>query len=193
MRYDDDMDKLPDYLEEGLDIVSIGSNPSPYSIKVQCYYGNPQNRFWKALNGAGLVDESLEPGQPALQRLLNTYRIGFTDVVKPPTPGVAQLRASDYKKWAPILKEKLLHYQPRICWFHGKVAYRNYLKYTGETALEIDWGLQPHMIGKSRVFVTPNPSPANASFSLDDLIAWYKKLKQLRDRLDTVPAGKTDD
>ncbi len=187
------MDTLPDYLDEGLDLVSIGSNPSPYSIKMQCYYGNPRNRFWKALNGAGLVDELLEPGQPALQRLLKTYRMGFTDVVKPATPGVAQLRASDYKKWAPILKQKLLRYQPRICWFHGKVAYKNYLKYTGETELEIDWGLQPHMIGDSRVFVTPNPSPANACFSLDDLIGGYKKLKQLRDQLDKVTAGKTND
>lgn len=187
------MKTLPDYLEHELDIVSIGSNPSPYSIRVQCYYGNPQNRFWKALNASGLVAELLAPGKPALEKLLKVYRIGFTDVVKPPTPGVAQLRASDYKKWAPLLKDKLLCYQPRICWFHGKVAYRNYLKYTGEANLVIDWGLQPHMIGQSRVFVTPNPSPANASFSLENLVAWYKKLKQLRDRLKTMPAGNTDD
>ncbi|MGD9000066.1 MAG: mismatch-specific DNA-glycosylase [Granulosicoccaceae bacterium] len=175
------MKMLPDYLEHGLDIVSIGTNPSPYSIRVQCYYGNPQNRFWKALNGSGLVPELLEPGKAALQKLLKTYRIGFTDVVKPPTPGVAQLRAADYKQWAPVLKDKLLKYQPRICWFHGKVAYRNYLKYTGEGEQHIDWGLQPLLIGKSKVFVTPNPSPANASYSLDTLIDWYKKLKRLRD------------
>jgi TDG/mug DNA glycosylase family protein len=173
------MQQLPDYLDDGLALISIGSNPSPQSIRSQTYYGNPRNRFWKALNAAGLVPEILEPGPVALQTLLKTYRTGFTDVVKPATPAVAQLRAADYRQWAPVLKEKLLKYQPRVCWFHGKVAYKNYLKYTGDAQNEIDWGLQPFLIGQSRVFVTPNPSPANANYSLDDLVTWYKKLKRL--------------
>ena len=41
-------------------------------------------------------------------------------------------------------------------------------------------GLQERTIGKSRVFVVPNPSPANAVFSEDDLTGWYGKLKTLR-------------
>ncbi|MDE2900617.1 MAG: hypothetical protein OXN15_06290, partial [Chloroflexota bacterium] len=44
-------------------------------------------------------------------------------------------------------------------------------------------GLQEWRIGESAVFVTPNPSPANASFSLEALTAWYSRLKELRDRL----------
>ena len=44
-------------------------------------------------------------------------------------------------------------------------------------------GLQTHVIGGSRVFVAPNPSPANAAFSLDTLVCWYRKLKELRDGL----------
>lgn len=183
------MKQLPDYLRHDLDIVSIGSNPSPYSIRTRTYYGNPQNRFWKALNASGLMPELLQPGPEALQKLLDTYGIGFTDVVKPPTPGVAQLRAADYRQWVPVLRDKLLEFQPRICWFHGKVAYRNYLKYSGEADDGIDWGLQPLRIGKSRVFVTPNPSPANASYSLDDLVAWYKKVRRLRDRLNRQASG----
>lgn len=170
------MQQLPDYLDYDLKLISIGTNPSPHSIRTQTYYGNPKNRFWKALNGSGLVPELLEPGPAALEKLLKVYHIGFTDVVKPPTPGVAQLRAADYRQWAPVLKDKLLKYQPVVCWFHGKVAYRNYLKYTGENSEDIDWGWQNRLIGQSKVFVSPNPSPANASYSLADLVAWYKKL-----------------
>ena len=177
------MENLPDYLKHGLDIISIGSNPSPQSIKAQCYYGNPRNRFWKALNGSGLLQEELLQEKASMQTLLDKYRIGFTDVVKPPTPGVAQLRAKDYRQWSPVLKEKLLRYQPKLCWFHGKVAYRNFLKYTGEVVNNIEWGLQEHQIGASRVFVTPNPSPANAVYSLDDLIDWYRKLKTVLNNL----------
>lgn len=177
------MENLPDYLDYDLDIVSIGSNPSPQSIKAQCYYGNPRNRFWKALNASGLVAEELVQETASMQILLKKYRIGFTDVVKPPTPGVAQLKAKDYRQWSPVLKEKLLTFQPKLCWFHGKVAYRNFLKYTGEDDVKIDWGLQEHRIGNSRVFVSPNPSPANAVYSLDDLIDWFRKLKVILNRL----------
>jgi len=177
------MQQLPDYLDNGLDVLSIGSNPSPYSIKVQCYYGNPQNRFWKALNASTLIDEELPQHTDSLTVLLDKYRIGFTDVVKPPTPGVAQLRAKDYREWAPLLREKILQYQPRVCWFHGKVAYRNFLKYTEGIDEPIEWGLQPVRIGASQVFVTPNPSPANAVYSLNDLVDWFNRLKQLLDTL----------
>lgn len=176
-------DTLPDYLDTDLDIISIGCNPSPLSVELQCYYGNPRNRFWQALNGSGLIDEELVPETASMQVLLTKYKMGFTDVVKIPTPGVAQLRAKDYRYWSPILKEKLLRYQPKLCWFHGKVAYQNFLKYTGEKALEVDWGLQQHRIGDSRIFVTPNPSPANAVYSLDDLIDWFRKLKTVLSKL----------
>jgi len=176
------MQQLPDYLDTDLDVLSIGSNPSPYSIKVQCYYGNPQNRFWKALNASKLVDEALTQETASMDVLLKKYRIGFTDVVKPPTPGVAQLRAKDYREWAPVLKDKILRYQPRVCWFHGKVAYQNFLKYTEGVNEPIEWGLQPVKIGDSTVFVTPNPSPANAVYSLHDLVDWFNRLKQLLEK-----------
>ncbi len=175
---------LPDWIGPGLNIVSVGLNPSLSSVRAGFPFATPQNRFWKALNASGLIDEILEPGVPAMQRLFVYHRIGFTDVVKRPTPGAAQLRAADFKFWAPVLTDKLLAYAPRLVWFHGKLAYRDYLK---QGALEInrsdlevlDWGLQPLRIGVSQVFMTPNPSPANAAYSLDTLILWYRKLAAL--------------
>ena len=44
-------------------------------------------------------------------------------------------------------------------------------------------GEQASRIGQSRVFVTPNPSPANAVYSLDELVAWYRRLAAVRDAL----------
>jgi len=173
------MKSLLDYLDNDLDIISIGCNPSPLSVETQCYFGNPRNRFWKALNGSSLVDEELMPVAESMQVLLKKYRIGFTDVVKRTTPGVSDLRAADYRHWSPLLEEKLLYYQPKLCWFHGKVAYQNFRKYTGEKELKIEWGLQLQRIGNSVVFVTPNPSPANAAYSLDDLIGWFEEVKKV--------------
>jgi len=173
------METLLDYLDYKLELISIGCNPSPLSIKHQCYFANPRNRFWKALNGSGLINEELVPDVASMQILLKKYKIGFTDVVKRCTPGVSDLKAADYREDSPLLLEKLLKYQPDICWFQGKVAYKNFLKYTSGEKDDIDWGLQAIKIGKSRVFVTPNPSPANAAYSLDNLIEWYGQLKQV--------------
>lgn len=35
---------------------------------------------------------------------------------------------------------------------------------------------------RAAVFVVPNPSPANAVYSLRDLVGWYRCLKELRER-----------
>jgi len=176
------MDTLPDYLRVGLYFISIGLNPSVVSVTAGYYFANPRNRFWKALNGSRLINEKLVPGEPAMQEMFNKYRIGFTDLVKRPTSMGKQLRTADYREAAPVLKEKLLQYQPDIAWFHGRDTYRHYLKFAEDLEIAIPWGAQKYMIGKSRVFVTPNPSPANAQYSLADLIKYYDAMVSYRIR-----------
>jgi len=129
------------------------------------------------------VPVGLEPGVEAMDRLFRCYGIGFTDVVKRPTAGGSELRAADYREWAPVLKSRLLEYAPGIAWFHGKQACANYLRCTGGRWSVIDWGEQAFRIGGSHVFMTPNPSPANAVYSLDNLTGWYRLLGELRERL----------
>jgi TDG/mug DNA glycosylase family protein len=178
---------LPDWIGPGLHILSVGLNPSLNSLRAGFPFASPQNRFWKALNASGLIDEVLEPGVPALRRLFDHYRIGHTDVVKRATPSAAQLRVADFKTWAPQLTEKLLRFAPRIVWFHGKLGYRNFLRYGAldeQTVGRIEaaapkWGLQPQRIGVSQVYITPDPSSANATYSLDALILCYRKLAEL--------------
>ena len=179
------MKTLPDYLCNGLRIVSIGLNPSLPSVREGYYFANPRNRFWSALHASGLLTEALEPGIAAMEILLSRYRIGFTDVVKRPTAGAKDLRAADFRQWSPELKVKLLQYQPDVAWFQGKLAYANYLQYGEGIRPDIDWGQQPNTIGCTRVFVTPNPSPANAVYSLDDLSHWYRRLGTYAEQITT--------
>jgi len=51
------------------------------------------------------------------------------DVVKRPSAGGGTLRAADFRRFAPSLRDKLLEYRPRVAWFHGKQAYHGYLRY----------------------------------------------------------------
>ena len=176
----EDFVTLPDHLTTGLDIVFVGLNPSLPSVAVGHYFANPRNRFWPAFNKSGLVNRELSPqGDGSLL----ADGIGFTDVVKRPTAMGSGLKAADYRFWSPVLKEKLLKYQPRIACFHGVTAYNAYLRYTEDVRENAELGLQERTIGGTRVFVMPNPSPANATYSLDDLAGWYRRLKRLLEEL----------
>ncbi|MDE2787911.1 MAG: amidohydrolase family protein [Chloroflexota bacterium] len=173
------METLPDYLRPGLDIVLIGLNPSIRSVQAGRYFANPRNRFWTAVSAANLVGRPVGSDDDAA---LLADGIGFTDVVKRPTSQASGLTAADYRRDAPALREKLLRHAPRIACFHGFTAYRAYLRH-GEgikTVGSLELGRQDLVIGSSRVFVLPNPSPANARYSLDDLSAWYRELNRWR-------------
>ena len=170
---------LPDYLRPGLDIVLIGLNPSTRSVEAGHYFANPRNRFWRAVSAADIVGRPVGPEDDAS---LLAHGIGFTDVVKRPTSQASGLTTADYRRDAPALREKLLRHAPRIACFHGLTAYRAYLRH-GEgikTAGNLELGRQDLVIGASRVFVLPNPSPANARYSLDDLASWYRELNRWR-------------
>jgi len=177
------MKTLPDYLRNDLDIVLIGLNPSPVSVRAGYYYANPRNRFWAALNGSRLLTTPVLPGEQAVKTLFDMFNLGFTDIVKRPTPMGNELRAADFRKGAIELQQKLLAYQPRIAWFNGITTFSNYLKYTGQDSYASRCGVQPVRLGITRFFVTPNPSPANASYSLDDLITHYNALATFRDQV----------
>ena len=173
---------LPDYLREGLDLVLIGLNPSEYSVRKGHYFANPRNRFWAAVSGAELVGRDVGPDDDAG---MLREGIGFTDVVKRATPQASGLTAADYRRDAPALRRKLLQCAPTIACFHGLMAYRAYLRY-GEGVRSdgsIALGRQERRIGQSRVFVLPNPSPANARHSLADLTEWYRRLGEWRGEL----------
>lgn len=168
------MPTLPDYLATGLDLVFVGLNPGLTSVRQGRYFASPRNRFWKAANAAGIFNPPLDAStdDEALDQ-----GIGFTDVVKRPSSGASDLRAADFREWAPVLRDKLTKYAPVVVCFHGSVAYRNYLKYAEGVELAPDLGPQEQPIGSSKVFLVPNPSPANAVYSMGDLVDWYSRLK----------------
>ena len=167
---------LSDWLGPDLAVVSVGLNPSPASASTGVYFANPRNRFWPAMRGAGLVPAEVPSGMAAMTFLYDHLRIGFTDVVKRTTPGASALRAADFRRDAPPLRAKLEDLQPGIVWFHGKVAYQGFCRYALCESGAADWGWQQIAWTSAKVFLTPNPSPANASFSLNQLVAWYAQL-----------------
>ena len=57
------------------------------------------------------------------------------------------------------------------------VDYRAFARYAlGEPKPAHGLGAQERRIGETRLFVVPNPSPANAHFRPEDQVAWYDRL-----------------
>ena len=58
------------------------------------------------------------------------------------------------------------------------MAYKAYLQHGEGVKERPQLGLQERTIGASDLFVVPNPSPANAKYSLSDLAEWYGRLRE---------------
>ncbi len=170
------MQTLPDYIDADLRVLAIGINPSLHAARAGYPFAFVRNRFWPALNASRLIDEQLEPGVAATRRLLERHRIGFTDVVKRPTAGMRDLRARDFAREVPRLRDKIALARPQVLWFHGKVAADAFCRHLLSGTAVGDWGLQAFRYGTAACFVSPNPSPANARFVLADFIASYDDL-----------------
>jgi TDG/mug DNA glycosylase family protein len=178
------VDTLPDFFGDKVEVMSIGLNPSLPSVRAGYPFANPRNRFWRALNDSRMFAVDLPPSVESTRWLADVAGIGFTDVVKRPTAGSAELLGSDYAFWAPVLAQKIARFRPRVAWFHGKVAFQKFRRHGMERSpASCEWGEQPETVGNTRLFVTPNPSSANATFSLDDLIEWFARLGEVRARL----------
>lgn len=110
--------------------------------------------------------------------MLTVYKLGFTDVVKRSSRTGSELRADDYRQDAPLLREKIDQYSPEILWFHGKMAANNYFMYAFACRQSLCWGWNDlSKYTTLKVFVSPNPSSANAKYSVSDLVAYYGKIK----------------
>ena len=168
---------LPDALRPGLRLVSVGINPSLPAARAGFAFANPRNRFWPALRASGLVPPDLVPGPAAVQTLLHDHGIGFTDIAPRASAMAHELTAAELRAGALELHVKLVALTPRVVWFHGTTAAGAWARAVLGQRTPLTLGEQPFTVGESRVWITPNPSPANASFSLADITAWYVRLR----------------
>ena len=183
---------LPDLLRDGLDVVFVGINPSLFSAAEGHYFARKINRFWPAFSRSrlslaarqGLGVERLEPVH---DRALQQYGFGFTDLVKRASPRSTDLTRDEPKDGVAELVRKLKRHKPRFACFHGVTVGRPVQRALAPEAGETGLGLQPYGIGATRIFVVPNPSPANAHFTPADQTYWYDALADA-----LAEAGRSD-
>jgi double-stranded uracil-DNA glycosylase len=182
---------LPDYLRPGLDLVFVGINPGLYSVARGHYFARPTSRFWPAFSSSRLgapirAALSVETLGPEHDGTLLRFGIGFTDMVKRPSANAAELTPRDFEEGAPKLTARLRRCRPRVACFHGLTAYRPFLRLALRRPDVVpELGAQAEAFASTRLFVVPNPSPANAHFTVRDQRAWYDHLAEFLKRVPT--------
>ncbi|SPZ64862.1 G/U mismatch-specific DNA glycosylase [Serratia quinivorans] len=154
-------------LAPNLRVVFCGINPGLSSAHQGYPFANGSNRFWKVVHQAGFTDTQLAPDQ--WQQLRDTG-CGITALVARPTVAASEVTREELLSGGEALKEKILRYQPRALAILGKQAFSSAFGVKNAA-----WGRQEMTIGKTEVWVLPNPSGLNRA-TLEQLTESYREL-----------------
>jgi TDG/mug DNA glycosylase family protein len=159
-----------DVIAPQLRVLFCGINPGLYTAAIGHHFGRPGNRFWTALHAAGFTDRLLSPFE---ERELPDRRVGITNLVNKATRVAEELDADDLRAGAKRLEAKVRRYRPRILAVLGLGAYRIAF---GRPRATI--GEQPERIGRTRVWVLPNPSGRTASYQLGAIADLLREVRR---------------
>jgi double-stranded uracil-DNA glycosylase len=158
----------PDILAEGLDVVFCGINPATTAAAAGHNFSNGSNRFWTALHLAGFTGRRLQPHE---ERHLLVYGCGITAVVDRPTRRADEITPAEFVAARRGFEAKIRRYAPRSIAFLGKRAVSAML---GQP--QLPWGRLPGEFAGTMVWILPNPSGLNRSFTLGALVTAYAEL-----------------
>lgn len=164
-----------DVIAPNLRVLFCGINPGLYTAAVGHHFARPGNRFWPALHAGGFTDRVLSP---FAERELLKSGYGITNVVPRTTASADQLTREEIIAGGEQLKAKVLRYQPRVLAVLGVGAYRTAFNQPKATV-----GRQEQTIGKTVLWVLPNPSGLNANYQAADLARLFRELKDFADEL----------
>jgi double-stranded uracil-DNA glycosylase len=160
--------RLPDIVAPDLTVLFCGINPGLYSARVGHHFARPGNRFWTALHAARFTGRRFAPSE---DRELLALGYGLTNIVERPTARADELAAAELVRGRRRLERTVCRYTPRWVAILGIGAYRKAFQRPHAII-----GPQPERLGRSRLWVLPNPSGLNASHRPADLARAFRRL-----------------
>ena len=163
---------LPDVLPapgEPLHVLFCGINPGLYSAATGWHFARPGNRFWPALHLSGFTDRQLRPAE---QAELTRYGLGITNIAPRATAQAAELTDEELREGAVQLQALIGRHRPRHVAVAGVTAYRVAF---GRPRAVI--GPQDERLGAARLWILPNPSGLNASWTAARIAAEFRELR----------------
>src|SRR5436190_19364345 len=157
--------RLKDRIRSGLRLLFVGINPGVRSAMLGHHFAGYSNRFWKLLSDSRLTPEPITYKD---DERLPVWKLGITNLIARPSPGIDDLKPMEYIEGWKALNRKIRRYRPEVVALLGVTAYRAILPVL-KTAppSQVSVGLQAVTIQGARLFVLPNPSGRNAHFSYE--------------------------
>ncbi|MBE6904210.1 MAG: DNA-deoxyinosine glycosylase [Ruminococcaceae bacterium] len=136
-------------------ILILGSFPSVKSREQMFFYGHPQNRFWKVISA--VYEQKTPITIEEKKNFLKRNGIALWDVIA--SCDIDGSSDSSIKNAVPNNLEKILNTANiRKIFVNGKTAYNLYNKFN-----------------KTQAVYLPSTSPANAAWSFEKLVEYWKK------------------
>ena len=164
------MEEVQDHLEQGLQIIFIGFNPSIRSGELGHHYANPRNNFWRILHHSGLTPRLYDASE---DKELLKLGYGFTNIVARPTRGAEDITREEYNRGRELLRNKLEQYRPEVACFVGKGVYTEFSRKP-----KAEWGFQDDtepVVDGVREFVAPSSSGL-VRMPISDIVGIYQRL-----------------
>ena len=168
---------MRDRIRPGVRVLFVGINPGVRSALTGHHFAGFSNRFWKLLYDSRLVPEPLTYVD---DERLPEWGYGITNVVPRPTPGIDTLTPEEYVAGCAKLRRKIRRYRPEVVALVGVTVFRALFP---NSRGPITLGLQREGIGKSDVFVLPNPSGRNANYTYDEMRRAFRALAHYASRV----------
>jgi TDG/mug DNA glycosylase family protein len=151
-------------------VLFCGINPGLYSAATGWHFARPGNRFWPALHQSGFTPRQLKPSE---QDELARYGLGITNIAPRATAQAAELTPAELRDGAARLLALIDAHRPRVIAIAGVTAYR-----TAFALPKAVIGPQPEPLGTARLWILPNPSGLNASWSAPRIADAFRELRQ---------------
>ena len=162
---------VPDLIGPGVKLLFVGINPGLWTAATQTHFAHPGNRFYPALERAGIIARTIDRGtgmSAADRRHLVERGIGITNIVHRATAKASELTAEELRAGGLGLRRFVAEHRPAVVAVAGITAYRTAFGVPRATA-----GRQPDRFEGVPLWVVPNPSGLNAHETIGSLAAAY--------------------
>ena len=166
--------ELPDLVGPGLRLLFVGINPGLWTAAVQTHFAHPANRFYPALELAGILTRPVSPSDGMTDEDRESFLsrgLGITNLVTHATARADELTAAELKAGGERLVGFVAEHRPRVVAVLGITAYRSAFGARTATA-----GRQPEPLAGAELWVVPNPSGLNAHETISSLAVAYAEV-----------------
>jgi double-stranded uracil-DNA glycosylase len=167
---------VPDLVGPDLRVLFCGINPGQRSGETGLHFARAGNRFWKLLQAGGFTERVLDPAE---QSGLPALGVGITNLVERATVAASEISAQELRAGAATLEAKVSALGPRCVAVLGLGAYR-----TAFARPKATIGRQEERLGRSTLWLLPNPSGLQARYQLPEMTSFFRQLY-----LETSEAG----